>query len=180
MLAALSSSLVQSSTRLPTWNTVPTQPASSFAFRSAWAAASSSRTVGSMARIHCVYSVSDSLVALPSCRGDRNPCRGDRQCQAPHPLQHEFLRAVAACTLDPDLERCVVLTHPLQVVHTGTGTTSSSFIICCIKRGSSSMSLHHHLSIVSKRPLFHDCLRISIFSLQKFGFAAFYSTFVQL
>ena len=51
MSASSSSSLVRSSTRSPTWNTVSTRPASSFAFRSACAAASSSRTVASIARI---------------------------------------------------------------------------------------------------------------------------------
>ena len=42
MLAASSSSLVRSSTRSPTLNTMSTLPASSFAYRSACAAASSS------------------------------------------------------------------------------------------------------------------------------------------
>jgi hypothetical protein len=49
--AASSSSLVRSSSWSPTWNTVSTRPASSLAFRSACAAASSSRTVASIARM---------------------------------------------------------------------------------------------------------------------------------
>ena len=53
MSAASSSSLVRSSTRSPTWNTVSTRPASSSAFRSACAASSSSRNVASIARIRC-------------------------------------------------------------------------------------------------------------------------------